>query len=77
MIDKGVNKVIDKFFFVVNMFEVILVLGVEGLKEYIKIIGFFNSKVENIIKMCCDLIEKYNGIVFEDCDVLEVFVGVG
>lgn len=48
----GVNKVIVKFFLVVNMFYVICVFGVEGFKIYIKIIGLFNFKVVNIIKFC-------------------------
>lgn len=34
-------------------------LGVDGVKEYIKIIGLFNFKVENVIKICCILFEKY------------------
>ena len=75
--DKGVNKATDKLFPVANTPEAILALGVDGLKEYIKTIGLFNSKAENIIKTCRDLIEKHNGIVHEDRDALEVLAGVG
>lgn len=75
--DKGVNKATDKLFPVANTPEAILALGVDGLKEYIKTIGLFNSKAENIIKTCCDLIEKHNGIVPEDRDALEALAGVG
>ena len=61
--DKGVNKATDKLFPVANTPQTILALGVDGLKEYIKTIGLFNSKAENIIKTCRDLIEKHNGEV--------------
>ena len=46
--DKGVNKATDKLFPVANTPQAILKLGVDGLKEYIKTIGLFNSKAENI-----------------------------
>ncbi|WP_458118818.1 endonuclease III [Mannheimia haemolytica] len=75
--DKGVNKATDKLFPVANTPQTILDLGVDGLKEYIKTIGLFNSKAENIIKTCRDLIEKHNGEVPEDRDALEALAGVG
>ena len=75
--DKGVNKVTDKLFPVANTPQAILALGVDGLKEYIKTIGLFNSKAENIIKTCRDLIEKHNGEVPEDREALEALAGVG
>lgn len=75
--DKGVNKATDKLFPVANTPQAILDLGVDGLKEYIKTIGLFNSKAENIIKTCRDLIEKHNGKVPEDRDALEALAGVG
>ena len=75
--DKGVNKATDKLFPVANTPQAILALGVDGLKEYIKTIGLFNSKAENIIKTCRDLIEKHNGEVPEDRAALEALSGVG
>ena len=51
--DVGVNKATDKLFPVANTPEAVLALGVDGLREYIKTIGLFNSKAENIIKSCC------------------------
>ncbi|UXM97605.1 endonuclease III [Aggregatibacter actinomycetemcomitans] len=75
--DKGVNKATDKLFPVANTPKTILALGVDGLKEYIKTIGLFNSKAENIIKTCRDLIEKHNGDVPEDRAALEALAGVG
>ncbi|WP_018652234.1 endonuclease III [Actinobacillus capsulatus] len=75
--DKGVNKATDKLFPVANTPQAILDLGVDGLKEYIKTIGLFNSKAENIIKTCRDLIEKHNGEVPENREALEALAGVG
>lgn len=75
--DKGVNKATDKLFPVANTPEAILALGVDGLKEYIKTIGLFNSKAENIIKTCRDLIERHGGEVPEDREALEALAGVG
>ena len=75
--DKGVSKATDKLFPVANTPQAILALGVDGLKEYIKTIGLFNSKAENIIKTCRDLIEKHHGKVPEDREALEALAGVG
>ena len=75
--DKGVNKATDKLFPVANTPQAILALGVDGLKEYIKTIGLFSSKAENIIKTCRDLIEKHHGEVPEDREALEALAGVG
>ena len=75
--DKGVNKATEKLFAAANTPQAILDLGVEGLKEYIKTIGLFNSKAENIIKTCRDLIEKHQGQVPENREALEALAGVG
>lgn len=75
--DKGVNKATDKLFPVANTPEAIAALGVDGLKEYIKTIGLFNSKAENVHKLCLQLIEKHNSEVPETRDELEALPGVG
>lgn len=75
--DVGVNKATAKLFPMANTPQAILALGVEGLKEYIKTIGLFNSKAENIIKTCRDLIEKHNGEVPQTREELEALAGVG
>lgn len=75
--DKGVNKATAKLFPVANTPQAILDLGLEGLKEYIKTIGLYNSKAENIIKTCRDLVEKHNGEVPEIREALEALAGVG
>ena len=75
--DKGVNKATAKLFPVANTPQAILDLGLEGLKEYIKTIGLYNSKAENIIKPCRDLVGKHNGEVPENREALEALAGVG
>ncbi|AAU37523.1 endonuclease III [[Mannheimia] succiniciproducens] len=75
--DKGVNKATERLFPIANTPEAILALGVEGLKEYIKTIGLYNAKAENIIKTCRDLIEKHQSQVPEDRAALEALAGVG
>ena len=50
--DKGVNIATAKLFPVANTPKAIYELGEEGLKEYIKTIGLFNSKAANVIKAC-------------------------
>ncbi|EFA27613.1 endonuclease III, partial [Haemophilus influenzae HK1212] len=75
--DKGVNKATEKLFPVANTPQAILDLGLDGLKSYIKTIGLFNSKAENIIKTCRDLIEKHNGEIPENREALEALAGVG
>lgn len=75
--DKGVNKATDKLFPIANTPSQIASLGVEGLKEYIKTIGLFNTKAENVIKTCEILVEKYDSQVPEDRASLEALPGVG
>jgi len=75
--DKGVNKATDKLFPVANTPEQIYALGVDGLKGYIKTIGLFNTKAENVIKACEMLIRLHNSEVPEDRDALEALPGVG
>ena len=75
--DVGVNKATDKLFPVANTPEAIFALGVDGLKEYIKTIGLFNSKAENVIKTCRMLIEKHGSTVPDNREDLEALPGVG
>ena len=49
----------------------IFALGVDGLKEYIKTIGLFNSKAENIIQLCKILIEQHDSQVPRTREALE------
>lgn len=75
--DKSVNKATKELFKVANTPEKILALGEEGLKQYIKSIGLFNSKTTNIIKTSQILIEKYHSRVPNRREALESLPGVG
>jgi len=75
--DVGVNKATRKLYPVANTPEAILALGVDGLKEYIKTIGLFNTKAENVIKTCRILIEQHNSEVPQTREALEKLPGVG
>ena len=75
--DVSVNKATEKLYAVANTPEAMLALGEEGLKQYIKTIGLFNSKAKNTIKTCQILVEKYGGQVPEDRGALEALPGVG
>lgn len=75
--DVSVNKATDKLYPIANTAQSILNLGVDGLKEYIKTIGLYNSKAENVIKTCRILVEQYQGQVPETRKELEALPGVG
>jgi len=75
--DISVNKATARLYPVANTPESILALGVKGLKPYIRTIGLFNSKAENIIKTCRILIEKHHGEVPRTRPELEALPGVG
>lgn len=75
--DVSVNKATAKLYPVANTPEAMLELGVDGVKEYIKTIGLFNSKADNVIKTCKILVEKHQSQVPEDRAALEALPGVG
>ena len=75
--DVSVNKATDKLFPVANTPEAIYALGVEGLSEYIKTIGLYNSKAKNLIEACRILIEKHGSVVPDNREDLEALPGVG
>lgn len=75
--DVGVNKATGPLFAVANNPADMLALGVDGVKGYIKTIGLFNTKAENVIKTCRILVEQHAGQVPEDREALENLPGVG
>ncbi|HIF9240095.1 TPA: endonuclease III [Photobacterium damselae] len=75
--DVSVNKATDKLYPIANTPQAIFDLGVDGLKTYIKTIGLFNTKAENVIKTCRILLDQHNGEVPEDRQGLEALPGVG
>ncbi|MEJ2129499.1 MAG: endonuclease III [Woeseiaceae bacterium] len=75
--DVSVNKATDALYPVANTPEAILALGVKGLKPYIKTIGLFNNKAENIIKTCKILVDEHGSEVPTTREELERLPGVG
>lgn len=75
--DISVNKATDKLYPVANTAAQIYALGVEGLKQYIKTIGLYNAKAENVIKTCQIILDKHQGEVPQTRAELEALPGVG
>lgn len=75
--DVGVNKATARLFPVANTPQAIWDLGSDGLKSYIKTIGLFNSKADNILKTCRILLDEHHGQVPENREALERLPGVG
>lgn len=75
--DVSVNKATRKLYPVANTPESILALGEDGLKNYIKTIGLFNSKASNVIKLCRILIDQHDSEVPQTREALEALPGVG
>lgn len=75
--DVGVNKATAKLFPIANTPQAIWDLGLDKLKEYVKTIGLYNSKAENIINTCRILLDQHQGQVPESREALEALPGVG
>ena len=75
--DTSVNKATPVMFKAAGTPAAMLGLGVEGLKKYIRTIGLYNTKAENIIKTCKILVEQYGGNIPADRTALEKLPGVG
>jgi len=75
--DVGVNKATKVLFKKCKTPKSMLALGEDGLREYIKTIGLYNTKGKNILKTCKILIDDYKGKVPENREALESLPGVG
>jgi len=75
--DKGVNKATAKLYPITNTPKGFLELGLNGLKSYVKTIGLYNTKAENIIKTCHILVKQHNSVVPNTREALEALPGVG
>jgi endonuclease-3 len=75
--DVSVNKATRALFKVAPTPEAMLSLGVDGVKGYIKTIGLFNTKAENVIKTCAALSVQHGGQVPASREALEALPGVG
>jgi endonuclease-3 len=75
--DKGVNNATRVLYKHANTPQTILALGVDGLSNYIRTIGLFNTKAKNVIETCRLLLERHGGEVPESREALEALPGVG
>jgi len=75
--DAGVNKATRPLFQRVTTPRQMVELGEEGLREYIKTIGLFNTKAKNVIKLSEILVAEHGGEVPRDREALEKLPGVG
>ena len=75
--DVSVNKATAKLYQAADTPEKMLALGEDGVREYIKTIGLFNSKAKNVIATCKILIDRHNSEVPDDRAALEALPGVG
>ena len=75
--DVSVNKATKGLFAAAPTPAAMLALGVDGVKHFIKTIGLFNTKAENVIKTCQILQDQHGGQVPENREALEALPGVG
>ena len=75
--DISVNKATEHLYKIANTPEKILALGYDKLIFYIKSIGLYKTKANNILKTCQMLIEKHNSQVPDKMEDLILLGGVG
>ncbi len=75
--DKTVNKVTDRLFVRYPGLKEFLRLSQEELEKEIKEIGLYRNKAKNILTMCRELAERFNGEVPANLDDLTSLPGVG
>ena len=75
--DVSVNKATRMLFKHANTAKKMLALSPGQLKSYIKTIGLFNTKANNILKTCKILLTEHGGRVPNDRDALTRLPGVG
>ncbi len=75
--DVGVNKATGPLFKLADSPEKMLALGEARLRDYIKIIGLFNTKAKNVIALSRQLLNDHGGRVPKDRAALEKLPGVG
>ena len=75
--DKSVNAATRELFPLAKTPQAMLALGVEGVKPYLRSIGLYNAKSQNLIGLCRQLVERHGGKVPSDRASLEALPGVG
>ena len=75
--EKGVKKATKALFAKIDTPAKMVKLGEDGLKEYIKTIGLYNSKAKNVIALSEILVRDYKGEIPRTRDELVKLPGVG
>lgn len=75
--DKRVNAVTKELFKECKTPQDFINLGQEKLEQKIYSCGFYHNKAKNIIALCKDLVEKYNGKIPPTLEELTKLAGVG
>lgn len=75
--DVAVNKVTHRLFRHANTPQEMVRLGVDGLTEFIKTLGLYNSKAKHIVQTSTLLLERHAGEVPASRKALEALPGVG
>lgn len=75
--DKGVNKATQELFKIADTPQKMLNLGIDKLKEHIKTIGLYNNKAKHIMALSQILVDKANGDIPHDRELIESLPGVG
>ena len=79
--DKKVNEVTPRLFEIAPTPKKMLDLGIDGLKEHIRVISFFNNKAKNIISLAQKLVDENITDTFSEKyhnrDALMTLPGIG
>ena len=75
--DKRVNQVTEKLFAKYPDAQTMSTLSQPELEKMIYSTGFYHNKAKNILALCKTLLEKYDGEVPNNPDILETLPGVG
>ena len=75
--DVSVNEATARLFPVARTPAAMVALGPDRLKGFIRTIGLFNTKAENILKTCRILLDEHGGEVPRHREALEALPGVG
>lgn len=75
--DKQVNKVTERLFVDCPDLEAFLRLSKEEIKDYIRVLGFFNTKADHLYVMFRQLADEFGGEVPQTMEELTKLPGVG
>ena len=75
--DVSVNEATAKLFPAARTPATMIELGPDRLRGFIRTIGLFNTKAENILKTCRILLDEHGGEVPRRREALEALPGVG